>query len=326
LPRITNETVAEHREEIIGSARKYIYPLQHSRSRIVKISVSLFVIAIVAFFAYCGLALYKFQTDSTFVYEVTRVIPFPIAKAGSQYVSYESYLFELRHLTHYYQTQQKEDFSTKSGGEHLAKLKEDSLQKVIDDAYVKQLAVKNNISVSDGEVNDQIAIVKSENRLGTNDQMLSDVLKQFWGWSITDFKRELKSELLSQKVASTLDTATHARANNALAALQAGTSFAAEAAQVSDDASTKAAAGQYPAAISKTNRNVSPLVVNVLFKLQPGQISGIIDTGYTLEIVKNLSVSGDKVTAAHISFNLQPIATYLKPVETPSQIHKFIKV
>ena len=26
VPRITNETVAEHREEVLSSARKYIYP------------------------------------------------------------------------------------------------------------------------------------------------------------------------------------------------------------------------------------------------------------------------------------------------------------
>lgn len=49
VPRITNETVTEHREEVLSSARKYIYPLQHSRHRIVKLSVGLLVLVIVAF-------------------------------------------------------------------------------------------------------------------------------------------------------------------------------------------------------------------------------------------------------------------------------------
>src|ERR1039458_1937006 len=31
VPRITNETVIDHREEALSSARKYIYPLQHSK-------------------------------------------------------------------------------------------------------------------------------------------------------------------------------------------------------------------------------------------------------------------------------------------------------
>ncbi|HEX8183056.1 MAG TPA: peptidylprolyl isomerase [Candidatus Saccharimonadales bacterium] len=326
LPRITNETIAEHREEILGSARKYIYPLQHSRDRILKVSATLLVVAVVAFFAYCGLALYKFQSASTFVYEVTRVIPFPVAKAGSSFVSYENYLFELRHLTHYYETQQKENFADESGRRHLTKLKQDSLQKVIDDAYVKQLAAKNNITVTNGEVEDQIALVKSQNRLGSNDQMLADVLKQFWGWSIVDFKRELKSQLLYQKVGSELDTATHARADNALAELRGGADFAAVAAKVSDDATTKDKGGAYPAAIGKTSRDVPPQIVDALFRLKPGETSDVIETGYNLEILKSISVAGDKVQAAHISFKLQDISTHLKPLKEQAKPTRFIKV
>src|SRR5690348_16022431 len=78
LPKITNETVAEHREAVLRGARKYIYPLQHSRGVIIKVSVVLFIALIVGFFVYCGLALYKFQSTSAFIYEVTRVIPFTV--------------------------------------------------------------------------------------------------------------------------------------------------------------------------------------------------------------------------------------------------------
>src|ERR1700757_4024404 len=41
VPRITNETVAEHREEVLSTARKYIYPLQHSKHHVGRISVSI---------------------------------------------------------------------------------------------------------------------------------------------------------------------------------------------------------------------------------------------------------------------------------------------
>jgi hypothetical protein len=326
LPRITNETVAEHREEVLSSARKYIYPLQHSRDRIIKISIVLFVAAIIAFFAYCTLALYKFNSTSAFIYEVTRVIPFPVAKAGKAYVSYENYLFELRHLMHYYQTQQKENFNDPKTAGHLTKLRQDSLQKVIDDAYVKQLAEKNKITVSNREVDDQIGLVKSQNRLGSNDQMLKDVLNQFWGWSVDDFRRELKTQLLRQKVASSLDVTAHAKANNALAELNAGTDFGAVAGKYSEDDATKSKGGQYPGTVGKTSRDVAPQVVDALFKLQPGQVSQIIDTGYSLEIVKNISISGDKVQGAHIMFRLEPVSKYLKPLQEEGGMQHFIQV
>jgi parvulin-like peptidyl-prolyl isomerase len=326
LPHITNATVAEHREQVLSSARKYIYPLQHSRDRIVKISTSLFIAAVLVFFAYCGVALYKLHSTSTFIYEVTRVIPFPVAKAGPRFVTYESYLFELRHLMHYYSTLQKEDFATDSGKRHLDQLKKDSMQKVIDDAYVKQLADKNGITVSGTDVNNQIALLKEQNRLGSSDQMLADVLHQYWGWSLDDFRSELRTQLLSQKVASQLDTTTHARASNTLAALQQGKDFAQLAGEVSDDTATKGNGGQFGAPIAKSNRDVPPQIIAELFKLQPGQVSDIINTGYTLEIVKVISVSGDKVTAAHISFNLKGIQDYIKPLETKSPPKKFISV
>src|SRR4051812_11846626 len=105
VPRITNETVTEHREEVLSSARKYIYPLQHSKHSIVRISLGLFVVGLITFLVICSLALYKFQSTAGFIYDVTRVLPFPVAKAGPRWVSYESYLFELRRNMHYYQSQ-----------------------------------------------------------------------------------------------------------------------------------------------------------------------------------------------------------------------------
>lgn len=326
LPKITNETVAEHREAVLKGARKYIYPLQHSRGVIIKVSVGLFIALIVGFFVYCGLALYKFQSTSTFIYEVTRVIPFPVAKAGNHFVSYESYLFELRHLEHYYETQQKENFADPQWKEHYTRLKQDSLQKVINDAYVKQLAKEGNVSVSNREVEDQIALVKSQNRLGSSDEMLDDVLDQFWDWDINDFKRELKTQLLAQKVASQLDSATHARAANALAEIRAGADFAAVAAKSSDDEQSKSKGGAYPGPIGKTDRDVPPHVVDALFQLQPGQVSEVVDTGYTLEILKYNSQVGEKIQASHISFKVQPINTYTKPLKEQSKIYRFISV
>ena len=110
VPKITNETVAEHREEVLSSARKYIYPLQHSRKRIVFMSSSIAALAVFLFLAYILVALYRFQSTSSFIYGVTQVIPFPVAKVGGSWVSYDSYLFELKRYMHYYETQQQVNF------------------------------------------------------------------------------------------------------------------------------------------------------------------------------------------------------------------------
>jgi hypothetical protein len=325
LPRITNETVAEHREEVLSSARKYIYPLQHSPHRVVIISVSLLVIVVVTFFTYCLLALYKFQSSSGFIYRITQVIPFPVAKAGPRFVSYENYLFELRHYMHYYETQQRVDFDSESGQQQIADFRQRALERVIDYAYVKELAEKHDVSVSDRELDDMITLVRNQNRLGSSDQVFSDVLKEFWGWSVNDFKRELKQQMLAQKVVSTLDTETQDKALQAYNRIQAGEDFAAIAKEYSEDQVTKANGGDYGFSISQTDRDLPPQVIDRLFRMQPGQVSEIINTSTGLEILKYREADGDKIRASHIMFTFEPINDYIEPLRKESKPVRLIR-
>lgn len=325
LPRITSDTIAAHREEVIGGARKYIYPLRHTKHRAVIISASLFAVFVVGFFVYVALALYRFQSDSSFLYRVTQVLPFPIAKVGPSWVDYENYLFELRHYEHYYQTQQKVDFSTQAGQQQLSSYKQKAMTEIIDAALVKQLAAEHHVTVTNQEVDNEITLVRNQDQLGSNEKVFEQVLQEFWGWSLSDFKRELKQQLLAQKVVSTLDTATHQRAQAALMQLQGGANFATVAEQYSDDTATKGNGGQFGAPISLTDQSIPPQTLQTLFSLKPGQISGIVNIGYGLEIDKVISAQGNQVQAAHIVFNFQSINTYLAPLQAKEKTHIYIK-
>lgn len=325
--RITNETVAARREEVLGSARKFIYPLQASKHRVVKFSVAILVTAVIGFFIFCLLAFYKFQTTSTFMYGVSQVLPFPVAIIDNRYfVSYNDYLFELRHYMHYYQSQQHLDFTTKDGKKQLMTFKQRSLDQVIQNAYVARLAEKSGVTVSEHDVDVAVALVRSQNRLGASDQVFQSVLSEFWGWSVDDFRRELRQELLAQKVVDKLDTKTHDRANQALAQLQQGADFATIAKQASDDAATRANGGDYGMLIDMSTAEVPPQVVSALFQLKAGQYSGIINTGSALEIVKVTEVQGSQVRASHIEFDLQPITTYTNPLEAAQKPGRLIHV
>lgn len=324
LPRITNETVAEHREEVLSSARKYIYPLQHSLHRIVIISTAIFVLLVVGFFVYCTLALYKFNSTSTFIYRVTQVIPFPVAKAGSHWVSYENYLFELRHYMHYYQTQQKVDFNSTSGKQQLDAFRKVALKSVIDHAYVKQLASQQKVSVSEAELNEEVTLLRNQNRLGGSEEVFEDVLHEFWGWSLDDFERELKSQMLAQKVVAKMDVKTNQRAQDVLKELNNGMDFAEAAKKFSDDANTKDSGGVWGFAIDKNNRDLSPQVIDALFKLKTGQYSTTVETPQGLEIVKVREVNGASVRASHIFFQFEGADTYLDPIKSEKKPRQFI--
>lgn len=331
VPRITNENITEHREEVLKGARKYIYPLQHSKRRIVTVTLSLAALAAAAFFIYCLLALYHFYQYNTFLYRVTQVVPFPIAKADGSYVSYENYLFELRHYVHYYQTQQQVDFST-SNKQQFYRFRQQALNNALDQAYTKILARQHAVSVSGKEVDSRIAEVRAQNRLGSSNKVFEDVLRDYWGWSINDFKRSLKAEILSEKVAAKMDAKANQRAQSVLAQLKGGADFATVAKANSDDPSVASNGGDFGFAITKTNPNVSPEVIDAMFRLKPGQISDIVLSSPvvagqppSLQIVKVTQNDGNTVTASHIVINLTPTQSYIDQLKAKQQPHLYVK-
>lgn len=322
--RITNDNLSEHREEVISTARKYKYPLRQSKHKLVIISLIIFFLAVVGFFAYSALALYKFKTESAFIYQVTKIIPFPLARVGSDFVSYESYLFEINWYKHYYETQQNIDFDSESGKVQLDDYRKRASQKVINDGYVKKLAEEKNISVTNEEINQEVEIYKSQNRLGANDEQLKTVLSDYYGWSIDDFRSTLKQKLLTQKVVAALDTETRQKAEAALAQIRSGKDFAELAKEVSQDPSTSKNGGEIDFLINRDSIDISPNAIDALFGLEPGEVSEVINVGYGLEIVKNLEEKDGKIKAAHIIFNFKNIDEYLGEIKDRVETRTYI--
>ncbi len=227
---------------------------------------------------------------------------------------------------HYYETQQKLNFDDNLGKQQLEDYKKRALEKVINDAYVKQLADKNNVSISNQELDTQIALMRSQNRLGANEKGFEDVLRDNFGWTVNDFRRELKTQMLAQEVVAALDTPTNERAQAAYAEIQAGADFAAIVQKYSDQESTKANGGDYGFLIDRSSRDVPAQVTEALFKLEAGQVSQIINTGFSLEIVKNLEIQGEKRRAAHVSFNFRDISTYVNELRDTSRPRSYISL
>lgn len=326
VPRITNKTVTDHREEVLSGARKFIYPLQHPKRYIVAFTTVLVILAVVGFFTWTTLALYRYQTTSNFMYRVTQVIPFPIARTGNTFIAYENYLFELRHYIYYYENQQGIDFDTEIGAQQLDEFRRRALDKVINDAYIRILAEENGISVSQQEVDEQIALVQRQDRLGNSLETLENVLREFWDWSIDDFRRSLEQQLLAQKVTAALDEQTAQEARDALAAIEAGTDFEEVAEEYSDDPATAEQGGEFGFEITRTSRDIAPRTVDALFALDEGETSDIINIGYALQIVRLLERDGEVIRAAHILFTFEDIEAYINELKDDRPVRVYLQL
>ena len=302
--------------------------MQHSKHRIVVITSIIILFTVLTFLVYCAAALYRLYHYNTFLYRVTQVVPFPIARTGGTYINYENYLFELRHYIHYYQNKQQDKFG---GQQQIITFRKQALDDVINNAYVKILADKNKVKVSNKEIDNQIAAVRNQNRLGSNDKVFADVLRDYWGWSINDFRRSLKEQMLATKVAAKLDTETDTKARAVLAQLLGGADFNQQA-KDNSNAADAPGGGDYGFGISKTNPNVPPEVIDQLFKLKPGQVSEVIlatrtdvSRPNTLEIVRVNASDGTTVTAQHISFNLKDISAYIDELKKQQPVKTYVK-
>jgi parvulin-like peptidyl-prolyl isomerase len=315
-----------HREDVLSGARKFIYPLRHSRHKVVLISITILVVVLISFMTYTLLNLYKFQNSSAFMYQVTKVAPLPVARVGGKFIPYESYLFELRRYIHYYENQLDVDFSDPKAKGQLDDQRQKALDKVVTQAYIEKIASERKITVSDEEIDTQIKVLKEQSRLGNDNKVFEDVLKDYWGWTVADFRRSIANELLAQKVLSSLDTSTYNRATTALAQLKSGKDFAVVAKETSEDPATKDKGGELGILISKTDRSIPAQTTDALFKLKPGEYSPIVDVGYGLEIVKNLGIEGDKAKAALIFFKYQELDKFINDYKAKQPATVYIKV
>lgn len=327
VPRITTQNVAEHREDILKGARKFILPLQATKNRIVAVSIIVFLLAIFIFAATTVTLLYRNQSTSQPMYQITRVIPYPVARIGSTFVAYENYLFELRHYIHYYENQQELSFESEAGRDQLNDYKKRALDKVVNDAYVKQIAEEQGITVSEAEVDEQIRIAREQNRLGSSDQVFEDVLRDFWDWSVDDFRRSLRSEILLQKVLRQQDVEARDTIVEIQAKLEAGDKFSDLAKEFSEDFITSEEGGDF-GFVDKSSRTVSQKAVDTLFELNKGEVSEEIivpyGTGYALALIQFTDERRDERRGSHIIVPLQSVDEMLNDIKAERPYRLYI--
>jgi len=313
-PRITNETVAEHREEVLSGGRRFLYPLQHSKHKVVIISAALITVLLISMFILSWLLLYRWQSTSNFAYRVTEIFPVPIARVDGDFVPYERYLFEFRSTIHYYTNHAQEgvDITGPDGERILADAKAKALEKAKLDMVAEKIAKENNVTVSQDEIKTQIAIIQKQGGIDDTTGVLKDVLSDFYGWDLDDLQKVVRLQLIRQKIPAALDAETNEQASQALNELKDGGKFADIAKKYSDDVLTKDKAGNI-GEINRDNKDLPPQFIEAAFALEEGQTtSELVKTPFGLHIIKVEKKSDNKIDVSHVLFRYFNVNDYLK--------------
>ncbi|MDR1032605.1 MAG: SurA N-terminal domain-containing protein [Candidatus Nomurabacteria bacterium] len=323
--RITNDTVAEHREKILAEGRKFKYPLQYAKHKILINTIIVVIITIIAFGGWLYFMLYQKQATNDFFYSATKILFLPVANVDGQNVPYADYLRRTRSAIFYKERQEKVDFSTSDGQRELDYLKRDEMNKAERAAYAVKIAKAKGITVSNQEIDAEIDknLKTNSGESMTKNDYEDHVLKQYFGWTMNDYRAELRNQLLERKVAFAVDTAAEAKIKKAEARLKAGEDFVTVVSELSDDEVTRNTGGGVSAQTSDADPNG---LVAIARGLGDGAISGIIQGIDGYYIVKLGSKTDDTTKYSMVKVALTQFDNDFSKLREAGKIKEYIKI
>jgi hypothetical protein len=324
--RITNETVAEHRERILAGGRRFKYPMQYARHRLVFTTIVVVLTTLLLLVAVGWWQLYSVQNTSTFFYRVTRVLPLPVALVDGEPVRYGDYLMYYNSSAHYLSRSEQVNLQSEDGKRQLDYVKRKSMDNVIADAYANKLARELRISVDSDRVNKVIDADRdtANGRISqeTYDASAFNVL----GWSPDEYRQDTKSKLIRQDVAYAIDAAAKEKQNIAANQLkQKDVDFDKVAVELGGEGNAKVTAG-ISGLVPKSNRDGG--LSSEAVKLEIGQVSSAVKTttGDGYYFVKLLEKTDTQISYAYLRIPLTTFADRLAQLKKDGKIREYISI
>ena len=154
IAKITNTTLEEQRREILNKGKKFKYPVQYSKNRLVINTLIIAGVILITGVSLLWYQLYQAQNTSEFVYRFTTILPFPIAKVDGKEALYRDYLMEYR-ANMQIANAKKDEIEGANNISALSTLnKSKAMKNAIANAYAQKKARELGISVSDKEISE----------------------------------------------------------------------------------------------------------------------------------------------------------------------------
>lgn len=331
--RITNETVAEHREQILAGGQRFKYPMQYTRHRLVINAAILGTVAFLLFLLLCWWQLYHAQTTRDFFYRIVRIVPVPVAVVDGENVKYGNYLLNYKVSETYLNTVEKADENRYASGADNQNqydfYKAEAMNNAVADAYAHKLARERNISISDKQLDEAILHLRqTTSSQGEISQEAYDrSTEQLFGLSPSEHRYYMKERMVRQAVAYAVDDKAQQAAETVKQTLEAKpeTPFAELAEQIQKN---------YPTAqvlvsgwVKKDNKDGG--LATAAAKLKEGESTGPIKPlrGDGHYFVRLLGSNKDgEINYEFIKIPLHAFEERLKKLEKENKIEHYIDV
>ncbi len=324
--RITNETVAEHRERILAGGRRFKYPVQYARHRLVINAIIISVAAVIIMAVIGWWQLYPLQNTDTFMYRVTKVLPLPVASVDGYPVLYSDYLMKYRSSAYYLEKKEQVSLNSTDGKRQLDYIKQQAMQDAVADAYAQKLAKGLNITVSDQELESFLTLQRQSPDGEVSQQTYDAVVLDYYNWTPDEYRYETKNKLLRQKVAYAIDQDASTLSSALLPKAKAtGSNFqtiVSQTAAVGGSKATYGASGWVP----RSNQDGGLAIAAA--KLQKGGVSDVIKstTGDGYYILRLVDSNDSQVSYEYIQIPLGKFSNDLAAIIKAGKVKHYISI
>ena len=199
------EKIAERREEILAKGRKFKYPLQWTRHRIVINTILIAVIVFALIITGGWLALYRLGMTDDLLFKVTEIIPVPVASVDSKNVRFSDYLMFYRSSMTSIERQSGSQFDSSSFEQLSNEYKRSALTEAETYAYALKLADELDITVSDEEIENEFNRHLKTGGIDRSEEGFVKIIADNFGLTKDEYNRMLYLTLVKAKVEIAID-------------------------------------------------------------------------------------------------------------------------
>ena len=325
--RITSETIDQHRQHILAGGRRFKYPFQYARHKLVINAVIISLVAIIIALAIGWWQLYPAQNTSEFMYRVTKVIPMPVAYVDGQPVLYSDYLMKYISSIRYLERKEQLNTKTDDGKRQVEYIKQKSMQYVIANAYATKLSKGLGLSVSDSELEVYLKELRQTSAGEISEQTNNAVILDYYGWSPDEYRYIIRGELLRQKVSYAMDKDALAAADSIQNAItkDPNVDFKTLAATTSAQTSLKVTYGT-SGLVPKTNQD-GGLAIQAA-KLNKLESSSVIKStsGAGYYFIRLINSNDNQVSYDYINIPLSTFTNALEKISKSDKVVEYISI
>ena len=203
---VTQANLEESREEVLTKGKKFRYPFQYAKHRLMINAILIGLIALGAFAFVGWFQLYKMNSTGDVAYRFTRVIPLSVADVDGKKVRFSDYLMLYRSSIASIERQQGKFDDSEDSKSQLEFYRRQALNSAEDYVYAMALLDELGKSVTDEEIDEVVnkhRMIEGEMR---SEASFAGIVRENFGLSLTEYRRMLELSLAKKKISVETDT------------------------------------------------------------------------------------------------------------------------